>query len=163
VIKASQAVSTEIVLDQLIETLMRIALEHAGAQRGLLVLIQGDTTHIEAMATTDQKSVMIAVRQEAVRPAAVPESLLNTVIRTRQSVILDDAWAQNPFSADPYILERRARSVLCLPLLKQTRLIGVLYLENNLASHVFTPEYHCWSCWRRRPRPRWKTPAFMAS
>ena len=139
VVKASQAVSGEIVLDRLIETLMTIALEHAGAQRGLLVLMQGDTPHIEAAATTDQKSVMVTVRQEAVTPAAVPESLLNTVIRMRQSVILDDAWAQNPFSADPYIREKCARSVLCLPLLKQTRPIGVLYLENNLASHVFTP------------------------
>ena len=138
VIKASQAVSTEIVLDRLIETLMTIALEHAGAQRGLLVLMQGDTTHIEAAATADQKSVMVTVRQEAVTPAAVPESLLHTVIRLRQSVILDDAWAQNPFSADPYIREKRARSVLCLPLVKQTQLLGVLYLENNPASHVFT-------------------------
>ena len=109
VIKASQAVSGEIVLDRLIETLMTIALEHAGAQRGLLVLMQGDTPHIEAEATTDQKSVVVTVRQEAVTPAAVPESLLNTVIRMRQSVILDDAWAQNPFSADPYI-RREARS-----------------------------------------------------
>jgi PAS domain S-box-containing protein len=139
VIKASQAVSTEIVLDRLIETLMTIALEHAGAQRGLLVLMQGDTPHIEAAATTDQNSVMVIVRQEALTPAVVPESLLNTVIRMQQSVILDDAWAQDPFSADPYVREKRARSVLCLPLLKQTRLIGVLYLENNLASHVFTP------------------------
>jgi PAS domain S-box-containing protein len=139
VVEASQAVSTEIVLDRLIETLMTIASEHAGAQRGLLVLMQGDTPLIEAAATTDQKSVMVTVRQEAVTPVAIPVSLLNTVIRIRQSVILDDAWAQNPFSADPYILEKRARSVLCLPLLKQTQLIGVLYLENNLASHVFTP------------------------
>jgi PAS domain S-box-containing protein len=81
---------------------------------------------------------MVAVRQKAVTTAAVPESLLNTVIRTRQSVILDDAWAQNPFSADSYIREKRAVSVLCLPLMKQTEVIGVLYLENNLASHVFT-------------------------
>jgi PAS domain S-box-containing protein len=61
------------------------------------------------------------------------------VIRTRQSVILDDALAQNPFSADEYICQKRARSTLCLPLVKQSRLIGVLYLENSLASHVFTP------------------------
>jgi GAF domain-containing protein len=96
VIKASQAVSTEIVIDRLIETLMTIALEHAGARRRLLLLMQGDTPHIEAAATTDQKSVMVTVRQQAVTPAAVPESLLRTVIRMRQSVILDDAWAQNP-------------------------------------------------------------------
>jgi PAS domain S-box-containing protein len=64
--------------------------------------------------------------------------VLHTVIRTRQSVILDDASAQNPFPADEYILKKHARSVLCLPLVKQAKLIGVLYLENNLASHVFT-------------------------
>jgi PAS domain S-box-containing protein len=71
--------------------------------------------------------------------AELPESVLHTVIRTRESVILDDASAQNPFSADEYICQKNARSVLCLPLVKQAKLIGVLYLENNLASHVFTP------------------------
>jgi PAS domain S-box-containing protein len=65
--------------------------------------------------------------------------VLHYVIRTRESVILDDALAQNPFSADEYICQKHPRSVLCLPLVKQTKLIGVLYLENNLASHVFTP------------------------
>jgi PAS domain S-box-containing protein len=139
VFEASQAVSGEILLDRLIETLMRIALEHAGAQRGLLVLMRGDTPQVEAEATTEQKTVVVTVRQEAVTLAAAPESLLHTVIRTKQSVIVDDASAQNPLSADPYLREKRARSVLCLPLLKQTQLIGVLYLENNLASHVFTP------------------------
>jgi PAS domain S-box-containing protein len=61
------------------------------------------------------------------------------VIRARESVILDDASAQNPFSADEYICQKHARSLLCLPLVKQAKLIGVLFLENNLASHVFTP------------------------
>ena len=138
-IKASQAVSSEIVIDRLIETLMRIAIEHAGAERGLLVLLRGDAMQIEAKARTNEKMVEVTVRQEAVTPAEIPESLLRTVIRMRQSVILDDASAQNPFSADDYIREKRARSVLCLPLVKQTQLLGVLYLENNLASHVFTP------------------------
>ena len=72
-------------------------------------------------------------------PAELPESVLHYVIRTRESVILDDALAQNPFSADEYICQKHARSVLCLPLVKQAKLIGVLYLENKLASHVFTP------------------------
>jgi PAS domain S-box-containing protein len=139
VIKASQAVSGEIVIDRLIETLMRIAIEHAGAERGLLILLRGDAIQIEAKARTDEKMVEVTVRQEAVTPAEIPESLLHTVIRMRQSVILDDASVENPFSADDYIREKRARSVLCLPLVKQTHLIGVLYLENNLASHVFTP------------------------
>jgi PAS domain S-box-containing protein len=137
--KASQAVSGEILLDRLIEILMTVALEHAGAQRGLLILMRGDTPHIEAEAATDQNAVVVTVRQKVVTPAVVPESVLHTVIRTRQNVILDDAAVQSSFSADDYIREKRARSVLCLPLVKQTKLIGVLYLENKLASHVFTP------------------------
>jgi PAS domain S-box-containing protein len=139
VIAAAQAVSGEIVLDRLIETLMTIALKNAGAQRGLLILLEGDTPRIEAEGKVEQKMVEVTVRHEAVTEADIPESLLHYVVRTRQSVILDDALAQDAFSTDDYIREKRARSVLCLPLVKQARLIGVLYLENNLASHVFTP------------------------
>jgi PAS domain S-box-containing protein len=139
VVKASQAISGEIVLERLIETLMTIALEHAGAERGLLIFLRGDTLQIEAEARTDHKTVEVMLRQNAVTPAELPESILHTVIRTRQSVILDDASTQNPFSADEYIRQKRARSILCLPLVKQAKLVGTLYLENNLAPHVFTP------------------------
>ncbi|WP_154071670.1 trifunctional serine/threonine-protein kinase/ATP-binding protein/sensor histidine kinase [Bradyrhizobium lablabi] len=139
VLKAAQAVSGEIVLGELIKTLLRIAVEHAGAERGLLILFQGDEPQIAAEATTGRGQVEVTLRQTAASPAELPESVLHTVIRTRQSVILDDASAQNPFPADEYICQKRARSVLCLPLVKQAKLIGVLYLENNLASHVFTP------------------------
>jgi predicted ATPase/two-component sensor histidine kinase len=138
-IKASQAVSGEIILDRLIETLMTLALEQAGAGRGLLILLRGDTPQIEAEARTDRKTVGVTLRRETVTPAELPESLLHTVIRTRESVILDDASAPNPFSADEYLRQKRARSVLGLPLVKQAELIGVLYLENNLTPHVFTP------------------------
>jgi PAS domain S-box-containing protein len=139
VLKAAQAVSGEIVLGELIKTLLRIAVEHAGAERGLLILFPGDEPRIAAEATTGRGQVEVTLRQAAVSPAELPESVLHTVIRTRESVILDDASAQNPFSADEYLCQKHARSVLCLPLVKQSKLIGVLYLENNLASHVFTP------------------------
>ena len=78
-------------------------------------------------------------RQGEVAPGEMPDSTLHLVLRTRERVILDDAAAPNPFSADAYFRPKRVRSVLCLPLLKQAELIGLLYLENNLASHVFTP------------------------
>ena len=61
------------------------------------------------------------------------------VLRTKDSVLLHDASGQNPFAADEYIRGHHARSVLCLPLLKQTRLLGLLYLENSLTPHAFTP------------------------
>jgi PAS domain S-box-containing protein len=139
VLKAAQAVSGEIELGKLIETLLRIAVEHAGAERGLLILYSGDEPRIAAEATTGRGEVGVTLRQTAVSPAELPESVLHYLIRTRESVILDDALAQNPFSADEYICQKRVRSVLCLPLVKQSKLIGVLYLENKLASHVFTP------------------------
>jgi PAS domain S-box-containing protein len=138
VVKASQAVSGEIVLGNLIKTLLRIAVEHAGAERGLLILFPSNEPRIAAEATTGRGQVEITLRETAASPAELPESVLHYVIRTRVSVILDDALAQNPFSADEYICRKHARSVLCLPLVKQSKLIGVLYLENNLASHAFT-------------------------
>lgn len=139
VLKAAQAVSGEIVLGELIKALLRIATEHAGAERGLLILFPGDEPRIAAEATTSRGQVAVTMRQTAASPDELPESVLHYVIRTRESVILEDASAQNPFSADEYICRKRSRSTLCLPLVKQANLIGVLYLENNLASHVFTP------------------------
>jgi PAS domain S-box-containing protein len=139
VAKASQAISGEIVLDRLVETLMTIALQHAGAERGLLLVLEGDTLQIVAAARTDRKAVEVTLRQESAAASDLPRSLLQTVVRTRQSVILEDASAPNPFSADDYFRQTRARSVLCLPLVKQATLVGALYLENNLAPHVFTP------------------------
>jgi predicted ATPase/signal transduction histidine kinase len=138
VVKAAQAVSGEIVLGKLIETLMRIALEHAGAERGLLILFLGDEPRIEAEATTGRGRVDVTLRQTGVAPAELPESVLHYVIRTRESVILDDAAASTLFSADAYVRQRRARSVLCLPLVKQAKLVGALYLENNLTPYAFT-------------------------
>jgi predicted ATPase/signal transduction histidine kinase/ActR/RegA family two-component response regulator len=138
VVKASQAVSSEIELGKLIETLMRIAVEHAGAERGMLIVIRNDETRIEAEATSGRGTVEVTLRDAAVTGYELPESVLHTVIRTRESVILDDASTQTPFAADGYIRDTQARSVLCLPMLKQGRLIGVLYLENNLTRHAFT-------------------------
>jgi PAS domain S-box-containing protein len=139
VLKAAQAVSGEIVLGELIKTLLRIAVENAGAERGLLILFPGDNPRIEAEATTSRGQVEVTLRQAAVSPAELPESVLHYAIRTRESVILDDALTQNPFSEDGYICQKQVRSVLCLPLVQQAKLLGALYLENNLASHAFTP------------------------
>jgi PAS domain S-box-containing protein len=139
VVKASQAVSSEIVLGKLIKTLLRIALEHAGAERGLLILFPGPEPRIAAEATTGHGQVEVKLHQLAASAAELPESVLHYVIRMRESVIIDDGSAHNSFSADEYFRQKQVRSVLCLPLVKQAKLIGALYLENNLASHVFTP------------------------
>jgi PAS domain S-box-containing protein len=139
VIKLSQAISGEIILERLLDTIMRTAIEHAGAERGLLILPRGDEYRAEAEATTSNDAVTVALRQTRVTAADLPESVLRYVVRTKESVILHDASGESPFSADEYIHRHQARSILCLPLLKQTRLVGVLYLENSLGRHVFTP------------------------
>ena len=139
VIKVSQAVSGEIVLETLIDMLMRTALEHAGAQRGLLIVSHGNAPRIEAEATTGSDTIAVRLRQATVSETELPVSVLHYVMRTQESLILEDASAQNEFSTDEYVHRNRVRSVLCLPLIKQATLIGVLYLENNLAPGVFTP------------------------
>ena len=140
VMKASQAVSGEIVLEKLIKTLMVIAVEHAGAERGLLILPHGEELRIAAEARTGcERGRGPDCKQASVTPSDLPDSLLRYVIRTQESVILDDASVQNLFSEDEYVRQERPRSILCLPLVKQARLMGVLYLENNLAPGVFTP------------------------
>jgi PAS domain S-box-containing protein len=140
VIKVSQTVSGEIVLSKLIETLMRIAIEHAGAERGLLILFRSDKPRVEAEATTRIGRIEVTLRQAEVTVAELPESVLHYVMRTRESVILDDAAALTLFSADAYVQQRRPRSVLCLPLVKQAKLVGALYLENNLTPRAFTSD-----------------------
>jgi PAS domain S-box-containing protein len=139
VLKVSQAVSGEIVLEKLIDTLLRMAVEHAGAERGLLILPQGSELRIQAEATTGGSWVTIDLRDAPITGAELPESVVRYAARTQESVILDDASARGSFSGDEYIGRKHARSVLCLPLMKQGKPVALLYLENNLAPRVFTP------------------------
>jgi PAS domain S-box-containing protein len=138
VIKVSQSVSGELVLTKLIDRLMRAAIEHAGAQRGLLINPRNDGLVIEAEATTRGADLIVKLDGSTDTAGALPETLVKHVARTQETVILDNALSKNQFSTDPYIAERQARSVLCLPLITQGKLIGILYLENNLAPSVFT-------------------------
>ena len=139
VIKVSQAVSSQIVVEKLIDTLMRTAVAQAGAERGLLALAHGADLRTAAEATTNGDTVIVNAREKDISEAALPQTVLQYVQRTRDSLILDDAAVGSPFADDPYIRERHARSVLCLPLVNQAKLVGVLYLENNLAPGVFRP------------------------
>ena len=140
IVESSQALFGEVELERVIRILMNIMLEHAGAERGLLVIPRGDALCIEAEATTGRTGIQVGVNARAVAENALPLSLLHYAIRTRQFVLLDNAQALPPeFSADPYLLDARPRSALCLPLMNQKRLIGALYLENNQMSGVFTP------------------------
>src|ERR1700730_17438631 len=138
VVKASQALSGEMVLPSLIERLMTIALQNAGADRGLLILPDKDGYRIEAEAWSTGGKVVL--RQGSIANLAAPEALVRYVIRTQKSVIVDDVTKPNLFSEDEYLRDRQPRSVFCLPLVRRGTLGGLLYLENTLTSHVFTPD-----------------------
>jgi PAS domain S-box-containing protein len=131
--------SSEIVLERLIDALLRTAIEHAGAERGVLILPRDAELRIQAEATTGGSSVTIELCDAPISNTELPEPVVQYAARTHESVILDDASTRGSFCNDEYIRREHARSILCLPLLKQGRLIAVLYLENNLAANVFTP------------------------
>src|SRR5260370_2253653 len=104
-----------------------------------LLLPRGSRCRIEAGAQRGGEGVRVRLVETPVTPSELPLLILEQVIRTQSQVILDDARGQSMFAEDEYMSRKRVRSLLCLPLLKQAKLIGVLYLENSLASHVFTP------------------------
>jgi PAS domain S-box-containing protein len=138
-LKLSEEISGEMAVEGLIEKLLRTAIEHAGARRGLLIVPRGDELRIEAEAIAAGDHVTVLLGESVNSTSSLPESVLRSVVRTQQAVLLDDAAAPNAFSADPYITRQATRSILCLPLLNRSKLIALLYLENNLAAAVFTP------------------------
>jgi PAS domain S-box-containing protein len=137
IVKASQAMSSEIVFPRLVERLMTITLHNAGADRGLLLLPRRDEYHVEVEALMSDTGIVLR-RGPAMNPH-VPDTMVRYVVRTRETVILEDTSQPSLFSEDAYLIGRPPRSVQCLPLVRQGALRGLLYLENSLTSHVFTP------------------------
>ena len=142
VMKASQAISSEIELDRLLGSLMQILIENAGAQTGFLILEDSGEWTIEATCELNKSENVSTAQVLQSIPIAnnLPESIVNYVIRTHESVILNDATREGNFINEPYIQQHQIQSILCLPLLNQSKLVGVLYLENQLAAGAFTPE-----------------------
>ncbi|MEM5329272.1 AAA family ATPase [Paraburkholderia sp. JHI2823] len=139
VVKASQAISGEIVLARLMRTLMTIVLEHSGARRAVLVLPRDEKLWIEAEAVSRRDGAEVGIESRVVTAGDVPLTLLHEALRTRELAHVDDAARAHPFAADDYLREHDARSLLALPIVKQAKLVGVLYLENDLAPGVFSP------------------------
>ena len=141
VAKASQAISGQIELDDLIDTLLRLVLESAGAQSGCLLLVRSDELVLAAEAHVDRQAVQVRRHtQQPPSPAQLPLTLLQYVRRSREPVLLMDAIEAHPFVTDPYFAEQPPQSVLCLPVLRQAALVGLLYLENRLTTHAFPPD-----------------------
>ncbi|MBW4681165.1 MAG: AAA family ATPase [Microcoleus vaginatus WJT46-NPBG5] len=140
VMKASQAISGEIVLDKLLAQLMKILVENAGAQKGFLILVQDNQLLLEASYLSELEQIL--VRQSMPMEAChyLPSTVIKYVERTRSDVVLANAACEGKFITDPYIVLNQLKSVLCVPILNQGKLVGILYLENNLTTGTFTPD-----------------------
>jgi predicted ATPase/signal transduction histidine kinase len=140
ILKVSHTLSSEIVFTSLMEKLMRIVIENAGAQRGLLVMRRNDRWHIEAFGRVEQDRIETHTYLDTATPEHLPFSLLSYVERTHQTVVLDHAAQDSQFGGDSYIRHYGTKSVLCFPILSQGKLSSILYLENNLAIGAFTDD-----------------------
>ncbi|MGB3558561.1 MAG: AAA family ATPase [Geitlerinemataceae cyanobacterium] len=136
--KASQAISGEIILDKLLANLMTILIENAGAQTGFLILDKAGEWVIEASGEVDVDKV--TVLQSISIDRHLPISIFNYVTRTRETVVITDAANQGKFTNDPYIKANQTKSILCAPLINRGQLSGIVYLENNLTTGAFTAD-----------------------
>jgi len=144
VIKASQTLTSEILLGKLLSKLMKIAIENAGAQKGFLILDNDGKWVIEAEGVVgkDDVSVMRSIPVDSVDSATgvplVSTAIINYVAHTQENVVLNDATHEGQYTRDPYIVSSQPKSILCTPLLNQGKLSGIVYLENNLTTNAFT-------------------------
>ncbi len=144
VIKASQALSAEINLEQLLSTLMEVAIENAGASKCALILSEGDNLKLTVRAvSSSSSSATILTELPSIRLESstdVPITLINYVKRTKEILVIDDATAVAFIAADPYIILQQTKSLLCIPIINQSKFIGIIYLENNLTTGAFTSD-----------------------
>ena len=140
VMKATQAISSEIVFEKLLDQLMQIIIENAGAQKGFLILKKGDKLWIEASVTADSDEVDAHQSLSLEESDALSIDIVRYVERTGDPLVIHKATEDDQFYTDVHVLENRPKSILCMPILLKEETIGVLYLENNLASKVFTKE-----------------------
>ncbi len=136
--KASGAIASEIELDKLLTTLMRILLESCGAQTGYLILESQGQLRVEASGEANSNQVIVL--QSTPVETCLPASIIYYVARTQEGLIESDVAREGRFTQDAYIKTQQPKSILCAPLLNQGQLIGIVYLENNLADGVFTPD-----------------------
>jgi len=138
VMKASEAITSEIVLDNLLDKLLSIILENAAAQKGCLILLKNEQLFIEAI-DNDQHNDLVVLQSTPIEESQdIPLSVIHYVARTQQPLVLNDATQEAIYKDDSYILREQPKSVLCAPIFYQGKFTGIVYLENNQATGAFT-------------------------
>jgi len=140
VVKASQVLSGEIALTKLLNKMMQLVIENAGAEKGLLLLPEQERWLVQASGHADRGNVAVLQGVPAEASDQLSINILQYVVRTQDNVVLHDALQSGDFARDPYVIQYEPKSLLCMPLLNQGKLTGILYLENNLTAGAFTAE-----------------------
>ncbi len=140
VMKASLALSEEIVFDKLLSKLMKVILENAGAQKGFLMMEKSGRLFIEAVGAIDSEEVMVLPSTPVKNNQNIPAAIINYVARTQKNLVLNDAARESIFANDHYIATSQPKSILCSPIINQGKLIGIIYLENNECMGAFTSD-----------------------
>jgi histidine kinase len=140
VLKASTTISGMILLPKLLRKLMEIVIENAGAQQGMLLLEKNDQLFIEAQTLGIGEETAILQSIPVQDCGLLAETLVKYVKRTGQSVVIHNAGTDIRWENDPYIVQHKPQSILCLPIFNQGKFIGILYLENNLTTGAFTQD-----------------------
>jgi len=138
-IKASQAITSEIVLDKLLARLIKILLENAAAQKAVLMLYKDGNLFIQATCTAEENQANVLQSLPVKISQDLPVAIVNYVARTKKNLVLNNAASDGLFIEDPYIFSYKPKSILCYPVIYQGKLTGILYLENNLALAAFSP------------------------
>ena len=140
VMKASQSISGEIVLDRLLKNLMTTLLQNAGADKGILILESKKKFYAEAISESGKDSqILQSIPIDGTTPIC-PTNMIYFVIRSKENVVLDDALNDSKYGTDGYIQTSKPRSVICTPLMTQGKVVGVLYLENKVSTGAFTQD-----------------------
>jgi predicted ATPase/serine/threonine protein kinase/class 3 adenylate cyclase len=141
VFRASQTISGELVLEKLLKATLQILIENAGAQKGYIVELKEGQVFIQAQNQADNiEQNQVQLNQDTSVASVLPISLINTALRTSESIVIDNASKINPFSSDPYINKQKPLSVMCVPLPIHGQWKAAVYLENNLTHSAFTEE-----------------------
>ncbi|GAX34206.1 trifunctional serine/threonine-protein kinase/ATP-binding protein/sensor histidine kinase [Nodularia sp. NIES-3585] len=139
-IKFSQAITNEIVLENLLSKLIKTLLQNAAAQKALLFLFKNNQLYLEASGTEFDDEVIVLQSIPIETYQELPISIVNYVLRTQKIVVLNDATLAEQFNGDRYIEKSQCKSIFCLPIIYQTQLTGIIYLENKLTTGAFIPE-----------------------
>ncbi|MBI4651072.1 AAA family ATPase [Candidatus Desantisbacteria bacterium] len=130
----------QIFFDKLIKTLMYIIMENAGAEKGIIIISKSDELYVTAVCNINNTEIEIINNTVLDKYSNIPKNIINYVKHTLEDVIIDDAGIKNAFYPDKYILKNKPKSILCIPILKQSHILAILYLENNLITYAFTKE-----------------------